>query len=312
MRIPPPCIALLGLLSPLMGQNLAADSPPGHGVQPKWNVEIPAPLVQEAPKEPSQKPAPIDFKVISSRTSEMFVSEAAEMPDLPPVEGMIKVTVQMVADPGLPDPPAPLPSLPPDDPAVIARLQELRKTYRRTDPVFLSASVYMDNKDAQEARTLLRIYPNGQMRKMVVAWSNINFLHLSGQGSYRVTYADGTQQDMGILMGISPRYAQTMRRMAERAAQAGRVYHEPEIPELPDLATAGPEFLVVEGDDDSPAMDVLEQLHDLFHGSGIKLKDQYFAREQARAERKAYLLANPEKPKDVRIRFWKRTAPHQP
>jgi hypothetical protein len=95
-----------------------------------------------------------------------------------------------------------------------------------------------------------------------------------------------------------------MRRLAKKA---GGEYQEPGIPVLPDLAAAGPAFAVVEGDHDNPAMDVLEQLHDLFRKSGGILKEQYLAREKARAERKAYLLANPEKPKDVTIRVWRRT-----
>ncbi len=306
MKIPPPCLALLGLLSPLAGQDLATDSSSGNGSL-KWDVEIPAPIVREAPAEPVQPPAPIEFEVLSSRTKEIFVQEAPEMSDLPPIEGTIKMTIQMVANPGLIDPPPPLPSLPPEDPAVIARLQELRETYRGTDLVFLSASVHLENNEAENARTLLRIYPNGKAGEEVVAWSNVNFLHLTGQGGYRVTHADGTQQDMGILMGISPMYSETIRRMTERAAQAGTEYNEPEIPELPDLATGGPTFVAIEGYVDSPAMDVLEQLHDLFKGSGQKLKDQYVARELARAERKAFLLANPPKPKDVNVRVWRRT-----
>ena len=310
MRIPPPCLTLLGLLSSLTGQGLVADSSPGLGTRFKWNVEIPAPIVQVAPTEPVKESEPIKFEVLSSRTKEVYVRGAPEMSDLPPIEGTIKMTIQRVANPGLTDPLPPLPSLPPNDPAVLARLQELRETYRGTELVFLSASVHMENDTAENACTLLRIYPNGQVGKEVVAWSNLNFLHLTGQGGYRVNNDDGTQQDMGILMGISPMYAQTMRRMAERATQAGREYTEPEIPELPDLSTAGPQFLIVEGDDESPAMDVLEQLHDLFERSGEQLKDQYLAREKARVERKAFLLANPPKPKDVTVRVWRR-APTQ-
>ena len=124
-----------------------------------------------------------------------------------------------------------------------------------------------------------------------------------------MNYADGTQQPIGILMGISPMYTQAMRRMAERAAQAGQEYHEPEIPKLPDLAEAGPDFLIVEGDDESPAMDVLEQLRDFFERSGEKMKDQYLAHEKAREERKSHLLANPPKPKDLKVRVWRRPLP---
>lgn len=269
-----------------------------------WDVEIPAPVVTETPAAPAEESEPIEFVVLSSRTKEMFVREAPEMPDLPPVEGTIKVTVQLVADPGLPDPPPPLPALPPDDPTVAARLEKYREIYRGTELVFLSASVHLESEGAKEARTLLRIYPNGRIGESVLAWSNVNFLHLTGQGGYRVNHADGTYQDVGFLMGISPLYGGTLRRMALDAG-----YKSPSIPELPDLATAGPTFAVVEGDSDSPAMDVLEQLHALVRKSGDTLKEQYIAREQARAERKAYLLANPPKPKDVTVRFWRRDDP---
>jgi hypothetical protein len=144
----------LGLL-PLQAQEAAT----------AWNVEIPPPVVVEASAKPAEEPAPVEFDVLSSRTKKVFVQESPEMPDLPPVEGTIKVTIQRVADPGLPDPPPPLPVLPPDDPAVLARMEELRETYRGMDLVFLSASVHLEADGAEEARTLLRIYPNGQAAK---------------------------------------------------------------------------------------------------------------------------------------------------
>ncbi len=299
MNTRPFALALLAGILPAAGQEHA----------PAWDVEIPPPVVVQAPAIPVEEPAPLEFRVLSSRTKETFVSEAAEMPDLPAVAGIIKVTVQMVADPGLPDPPAPLPVSPPDDPAVVSHLEQLREIYRGTDLVFLSASVYLEDAGSGNALTLLRIYPNGQVGEQVEAWSNVNFLHLTGLGGYRVNHPDGTHRNIGLLMGIGPRYGKTMRLLAEKA---GREYEEPEIPDLPNLATAGPAFSVVEGAPDSPAMDVLEQLHALVRKSGDTLEEQYHARKQARAERKAYLLANPEKPKDVRIRFWKRTAPYQP
>ena len=296
MRIPPLIVATLSGLLPLSAQET---------VVPKWDVQIPPPIVQdEATREaPAPEPTPIQLDVLTSRTKEVFVREAAEMPDLPPVEGKIKVTVQRVADPGLPDPPPPLPALPPSDPAVIARMEELRETYRGTELVFISSSVYMETKDSPECRTLVRIYPNGQVGSEVVAWSNLNLLHLCGQGGYRLNLEDGTFQDYGLLMGISPVYIENMRRLA--AAYAGREYQEPEIPELPELAIAGPSFVLVEGDIDSPAYATLEQIHDLFRLSGNSLRDQYLAREQARQERKAFLLAHPPKPKDRVFSFYK-------
>lgn len=262
----------------------------------KWDVEIPVPISDGTPSPPIPKPEPIEVKVLSSRTTRMDVTEAAEMPDLPPITGTINVTVQFVEDPKLTDPPPPLPALPPDDPAVVARLAELAEKYRGTELVFLSATVHDHN------RTLLRIYPNGRVGDSVTAWSNLDFNHFSGFSTYRVKDAvDETIYDFGLLMGIGNQNAQ-------QRAKYGRS-DAPEIPEMPDFAEGGPSFVVVEGDAKSPAMDTLEQIHDLYRKEGARMEEAYHARVNARAERKAYLLENPPKPDDVTIQFWKRNDP---
>ena len=286
MRIPHSCFALLSFLSPLAGQDEApfSNAPADLESPLKWSVEVPAPALPEVPLVTPRKPAPMQFEVISSRSNNLYTREAPEMPDLPPIEGRIKMTIQRVANPGLVDPvpPEPTPAIAPTDPELIARLQELQESYRPCDFAFISATVYLENEGAEIARTLLRIYPNGHVGKEVLAWSNVNFLHLAGQGGFRVNHVDGTSTDVALLMGISPMYAHDVRRTAERAAQDGVEYSEPQIPEMKDLAIYGPHFLIVEGDEDSPAMDTLDQLHALFDKSGEIFKEQYLAREKAR------------------------------
>ncbi len=290
MKILPASLFMLASLHPLVGQEAA----------PKWDVEIPVRITDGTPAPVAEKQLPIEFTILSSRTKRVEVSESPEMPDLPAIEGTINVTIQKVADPGLPDPPPPLPALPPDDPAVIARLAELRESYHGTELVFLSASFY-----PTEGRTLLRIYPNGRVDKEISAWSNLNFNHFSGWSTYRVKDGvDGSLHDCGLLMGIGNMESDKMRRFA---AKAGRQYEGPVIPEMADLAVSGPAFVVIEGDKDSPAMDTLEQLHDLYRKEGVKMEAASIAREKAYAARKAYLLANPPKPADVTVRVWKRT-----
>jgi hypothetical protein len=231
----------------------------------------------------------------------MDVTKAPEMPELPPITGTINVTVQVVKDPNLPEPPPPLPSLPPDDPVAAARLAELAEKHRGTELVFLSATVY------NHKRTFLRIYPNGRTVDSVTAWSNLDFNHFSGFSTYRVKDAeDGTLYDFGLLMGIG---STDTKRWAELAAARGFEYKAPEIPEMPDLADGGPSFVIVEGDATSPAMDTLEQIHDLYRKEGPRMEQAYHARVKAREERKAYLLANPPKPQDVNVCFWKRNRP---
>ena len=288
MKILPISAALLGGLLPICGQ----ESPVSG-----WDVEIPVPISNGTRAEPAPKPEPIDFKVLTSRTQRMHVTEAPEMSDLPPIKGTINVTVQMVKDPGLPDPPPPLPALPPNDPAVIARMEEIRENYHGAELVFLSATVY------DHSRTLLRIHPNGDIKGEITAWSNIDFSHFSGFSTYRVHNGDGTFRDYGLLMGIGNTDTYRIRK---QLAGHGHDFTQPTIPQLPDLAISGPAFVVVEGQTDGEAMDTLAQVHDLYRKEGVGMEEAYHAREKARAERYAYLLANPPVPDDVMIRFWKR------
>lgn len=267
----------------------------------KWDVEIPGPISDGTRPAPTPAPEPIDFRVKNSRTSRMEVTEAPEMADLPPINGTINVTVQLVEDPRLTDPPPPLPALPPDHPAVVARLAELFEQYAGTQLVFLSAEVHDHN------RTLLCIYPNGRLDDAVTAWSNLDFNHFSGFSTFRVKDGiDGTLHDIALLMGIGNTDKQ---RLEELAKNSGIDHDAPKVPEMPNLAEGGPTFIIVEGDAKSPAMDTLEQIHDLYRNEGARMESAYHAREKAQAERKAYLLANPQKPKDVTIRFWKRATP---
>jgi len=216
------------------------------------------------------------------------------MAGLPPVTGTINVTVQVVEDPNLPDPVPVLPALPPDDPAVIARFEEFSEKYRGTELVFLSATVFDHN------RTLLRIFPNGKVENEIKAWSNLDFNHFCGFSNYRVTNdEDGSFYECSIMMGIGN---ETTDHDPESPLQRVGL----EIPKLPDFVEGGPAFILVEGKADSPAMNTLEQIHDLYRVEGVRMEQAYHAREKAHAERKAYLLANPPVPEDVTVRFWKR------
>ena len=263
----------------------------------QWEVEIPVPLSDGTPFLPAPKLRPIDFEILTSRTKRMSVIEASEMPDLPSIKGVISVTVQMVADPGLPDPPLPLHALLPNDLGVIASMEELRKNSRGTEFVFLSATVY------DHSRTFLRIYPNGNIEDEISTWSNIDFNHFSGFSTFRVKGSDGTFRDLSLLMGISN---SDSHRIRKRLAKNGHDYHEPQIPRLPDLAISGPSFVVAEGHVDSEAMDTLSQVHDLYRNEGVRMEKAFHAREKASTARHAYLLANPPSPDDIMIRFWKR------
>jgi len=50
---------------------------------------------------------------------------------------------------------------------------------------------------------------------------------------------------------------------------------------------------------------------ELYRKEGASLEQAFYDREKAQAERREYFLANPPKPKDVTISFWKRRGPSQ-
>lgn len=253
------------------------------------------------PGLPAPKPEPIPFEIKSSITKRVHVVESPEMPDVPAPEGDINVTVQLVKDPGLPDPPPPLPALPPDDPAVLARMAEFSERYQETQLAFVSATVY------DHSRTLLRCYPNGGTKREITLWSNLDFNHFCGFATFQVKASDGETRQYGLMMGIGN---ENIQQRTKFLAEHDREYVVPKIPQLPDLSEAGPAFVITEGDtSDREAMELVEGMHNLYKVEGARMEAAYHARLKAHEERKAFLLANPPQPKDVTIQFWKRENP---
>lgn len=265
-------------------------------------AEITSDISDGKPGLPPPEHKPIPFVVKSSVTRQVFVEEPAEMPELPASKGKINVTVQWVKDPGLTDPLLPLPLSPPDDPAVLARIAEMHKKYLDTELIFVSATVY------DHSRTFVRCYPSGGGgRKEISGWSNLDFNHFSGFATYQVKGADGEIRRYGLIMGLGN---EATKQRAEWLAKHDKKYEALEIPELPNLATTGPAFVITSGDtNDGEVMKWVEGMHQLYWVEGKRMQMAYQARMKANEERKAFLLANPPAPKDVTIRFWKRKLP---
>ena len=253
----------------------------------KFDVAISGPISDGSFAQPAPKSEPLDLKVLTSHTKRGYVTEAPEIPDLPPVEGMINVTVQRVQDPGLSAPPSPPQIATPinEDSELMQQMGELQETGGDTFPIMLSATVY------DHSRSLLTLSPNGTTGDQITAWSNVDFNHYSAFSTFRVTEANGAEREFALFMGIGNE---------EAVAPDG---DQPEIPRLPDLAVGGPSFSVIEGDPQGEAMKILTQLHDLYRKDGRRMEAAFHASEKAYAERKAFLLANPPKPKDIVIRF---------
>lgn len=237
-----------------------------------------------------------DFQVESTQVKLLDVIEAPPMHGLPPVEGTITLTVNRVADPGIPDPPAPVPANPITDPEILARLAARHAEFRKTRIVFVSATVY----DRKRAR--VTVYPNGGMDRAVTIWSNVDFNHFCGFGCFEAK--DGTNGDLrkyDLFLGISNE--DTVMR-AKRFSERGIEYVAPSIPPIPE---GEPAFVIETENPDPDSLKLIQDMHALYRAEGTRMAESEVKRNLEYEERKAYLLANPPKPKDVTVHFWQRT-----
>lgn len=259
-------------------------------------AEIPGPISDGTPAAPTPPVVLPDAVVISTTTTEIEVVAPPPMAGLPPLSGTIISTVKLVQDPGLPDPIPPTVS--PDTPALPPTLpaRQIRQL------VCISATVY------DHACTFLRWYPSGKPEKKMAAWSNLDFNHFSGFSSYQVKGRDGVVRTYALMLGLG---AGDARR--ELPGHVMQLHSTPEHPALPDLATAGPAFVITEGDTtDKECMDIIQGMHDLYRVEGARMETGYLARITANEERRAELLAHPPKPDDVTVLFWQRDHPLTP
>jgi len=240
-----------------------------------------------------------NFRIQSTQVKLVDVVESPPMPGLPPVEGTITLKVHSVADPGLPEP---VHALPPrekqpvffNDPQALEHLARLEEEKQRNRFAFVSATVY------DRSRTRLRFHSSGEGHNAVTAWSNIDFNHFSGCGSFEAVGANGETRSYQLMLSIGNE--DTEQRRAWLAAKNIK-WDVPEIPALPDGA---PVFVIVTEDPDPESVKLIEDLHALYRDEKEQMAQLTAAREKAYEERKAHLLANPPKPKDVTVHFWKR------
>jgi len=194
-----------------------------------------------------------------------------------------RVIMHRVADPGLPDPPPPPPPASREEIEAMRNspeVQALIANYKPPHTIFLSATV-VDRK-----ATFLRWWHEGEEFQ---AWSNVDFDHLGGFAEFETR-----DRSYMLLMGLGNIDRDTARR--------GNWLEEP-----PNLGVGYPAYALTQGDEsNAEAMAMKDALHDLYATDKARLIAAYEARERARAEREAWLKANPPQPKDTVIHFWPR------
>lgn len=212
------------------------------------------------------------------------------LPDLPVVREISHIgkgrmiRMKRVEDPGYPEPEStPMVQTQDDEEAFwlshsVERKAEIEAMNNAL--VFSLSATVVDHR-----ATRLRWIHEG---KIYEAWSNVDFNHLTGFTRFKV---DGRYYDP--YFGI------------------GNTSSEMEgVEKAPDFPTREPTFILTRGDaGNAAALEGVEALHALYRVERGRLKAAYEKRELARLKRQRYLEANPPKPEDVTIQFWKREPP---
>jgi hypothetical protein len=242
---------------------------------------IVGPVANGSPSPPvADRPIPA-LSILKTVIKRVVREEPAPLPDMQPVRKRVTITKHLVEEPVLPQPTA----LEPASASVAEEVGDSGDSVeQRSDDVtgselvFLSATVY------DHSRTLLRWSPPGKPGDEMTAWSNVDFNLLDGFNTFK---ANGICYSLILCLN-------------NQNSDVTTDEIEPAPPDLPALLTAGPAYIVTEGDaNDKKASAVITGLHDLYQAEAPRLQAAYAGREKARIEREAYLRAHPPQPRNV-------------
>jgi hypothetical protein len=200
-----------------------------------------------------------------------------------------KITFQKIAPIALP-PPVIAPVFDPTDPATQARVEAFREETPSDDFIFVGANI-LKPKD-EPTLSLVDIWPQGQ-KEPVVFWSSADFGLLSGFASF--VGSDNLTRSLFLMWSTS--HLETRYDLERELG--------PDGPKIPDLPPGKATFQIISGNPSKLTLTGIQSLHDLYNNEYERLLTAYQGRERARLQQEAELKANPPKPKDLVINYWR-------
>jgi hypothetical protein len=158
---------------------------------------------------------------------------------------------------------------------------------------FVMASATVFHPKGSPALSLVEVWPpkGGQT---VQFWSSADFGLLSGISAF--TGTDGKTRSLMLMWSASE-----VENLSDLITELG-----PESSKIPKLAADKATFAIT-SDHKIPAATLLtiQSLHDIYNTEYKRLKTAYEGRKQANLEREAELKANPPRPKNITLNFWR-------
>jgi len=260
--------------------------------QPASETSIQGEIADGTPPPASPPPETPDFAVESEIVFPLKVDEPPELPGVPGVKGIADAVVQLVEDPGLPDP---LPSgdeeTPqsgtPGDPPPAGQNED------DSSLLYVSATVF------NHSWTLVTCNTGEPGATAVLAWSNLDFNHFGGFTAYQVKGPDDQVRHYNLILSLDNVATPPT---TEIAGQTG-------VPlDLLPVAGALPAFVTAEGGEANTAgLVAIRDMHELYKTEGTRMATACESRRVAETARRADLLANPPVLQGTTLRFWSRT-----
>jgi hypothetical protein len=209
-------------------------------------------------------------------------------------QGGRQITVRKITPIQLPPPPQIAPPLDITDPAIQERIAQAREEHPTDEFLCVGASVFRPKDSAP--LSLVRMWPQGH-GECIVFWSSADFALISGIGIF--VGPDGGTRNLFLMWGVSEIETRT-------ALQKELGSESPPIPDFPpEKAT----FHISSGNPSKQTLASIHCLHDLYNNEHARLEKAYQGRERARILYEAELKANPPKPKDIVLNYWRTEIP---
>lgn len=208
------------------------------------------------------------------------------------------ITIRQIKPIALPPPPPPAETTVAEADAEFSqRLAEYREAHPKNELLFLGATVFR-SKDSPP-RTLVRYWPAGT-GESVTFWSSADFALIAGAIQ---SFVDSAGETHSMIMGWGN---VDIDRMSELRAAKGLEYDAPDMPDFPEGKAT---YQIVGNQPTAEELVAIQSLHDLYNSEFERLKTAYEGREKARIQREAELKANPPKPQDITLNYWRTEKP---
>jgi hypothetical protein len=209
-------------------------------------------------------------------------------------QGGRQITVRKITPIQLPPPPQIAPPLDITDPAIQERIAQAREEHPADEFLCVGASVFRPKDSAP--LSFVRMWPQGH-GECIVFWSSADFALLSGIGIF--IGPDGGTRNLFLMWSFSEIETRT----------ALKKELGPESPPIPDFPPEKATFHITSGNPSKQTLASIQCLHDLYNNEHARLEKAYQGRERARILHEAELKANPPKPKDIILNYWRTEIP---